>query len=77
MKFEKCEICNIETNRFTKHTCRRCGKDVVCSGCPTHISTKEHLQTISNMNQSLWSSGFCTSCDKALIRDRKLESIGI
>lgn len=83
MKFEKCEICNIETNRFVNHKCRVCGKSgVVCSDCSLHISSKRHIQSVTDMKKwgmggTLWSTGFCTFCNKAEIRDRKLESIGI
>jgi len=81
MKFEKCEICNIETNRFVKHKCRRCSKNgVICSNCYINLSSsKRHIQTVTDLDklERHWSSGFCTDCDKAEIRDKKLESIGI
>jgi len=79
MILEKCHICNITTNRFIRHMCRKCARNgIVCIECSNHINSKMHFQTtLVNISDTLWSSGYCTECDKAIIRDSKLEQLGI
>jgi len=84
IQFEKCQICNITTNQFITHRCRKCIKTgVVCKSCVAAGGSKRHLADNGNLRmggtttQYTWSTGCCVDCDKAEIRDKKLEELGI
>ena len=86
IQFEKCQICNITTNQFIQHRCRKCNKTgIVCKSCVAAGGTKRHVASGggssrmggTRLTSHVWSTGCCVDCDKAELRDKKLEQLGL